>query len=96
MRDGFGGNAVKAGKYEHDLLTIRLSRNQSKLLRNNPGKLAEFRGENAKKIQSLIDTKKATDKEIVEIIKGLKKKGYLKQGGRITDSQIDNFLRQYK
>jgi hypothetical protein len=31
-----------------------------------------------------------------KILKSLKSKGLLKQGGKITDSQIDNFLKQYK
>jgi hypothetical protein len=92
MRDGFGGNAVKAGKYESDLLNIALSRNKAKELRTNPGKLANWRGENAKKVQGLITSKKATDKEIVEVIKELKKKGFLKQGGTINKQKIQNYL----
>ena len=40
-------------------------------------------------------TKKST-KEIGEILQKLKRKGWLKQGGKITDTQIDNFLNQYK
>ena len=35
-------------------------------------------------------------KEIAKILKDLKRKGWLKQGGKITDTQIDNFLKQYK
>lgn len=35
-------------------------------------------------------------KEMGKILKSLKSKGLLKQGGKITDSQIDNFLKQYK
>ena len=35
-------------------------------------------------------------KEFVNSIKELKRKGFLfKQGGKITDTQIDNFLKQY-
>lgn len=41
---------------------------------------------------------KKTTEEIGEILQGLKRKGWLKQGGKIiiTDAQIDNFLNQYK
>ena len=35
-------------------------------------------------------------KEIAKVLKDLKKKGWLKHGGKITDTQIDNFLKQYK
>ena len=35
-------------------------------------------------------------KTMVEEIKKLKKSGFLKEGGKLTDQQIDNFLRQYK
>ena len=31
-----------------------------------------------------------------KVLQDLKRKGWLKQGGRITDTQIDNFLKQYK
>ena len=94
MKKGFGENAVKAGKFENELLNIALSRNQAKELRVNPGKLQQFRYQNAKKVQDLISSKKATDKEIAEVIKGLKKKGYLKQGGNIvTKDNIAEILK---
>lgn len=86
MRNGFGGNAIKAGKYENELLTITLSKNEAKELRNNPGKLAEFRGKNAAKVQEIISQKKATDEDVVKIIQGLKRKGYLKQGGIVDNN----------
>ena len=35
-------------------------------------------------------------KQLVTELRKLKAKGFLKQGGKITDSQIDNFLKQYK
>ena len=90
MQKGFGGNAVKAGEYDK-LLKITLSRNEAKELRTNPGKLATFRGQNAKKVQEIIKQKKATDKEIANMIKDLKKKGYLKQGGTIDKQKIQNY-----
>ena len=91
MQKGFGGNAVKAGEYDNKLLKITLSRNEAKELRTNPGKLATFRGQNAKKIQEIIKQKKATDKEISDMIKDLKKKGFLKQGGTIDRQRIQNY-----
>ena len=91
MQKGFGGDAVKAGEYNNKLLKITLSRNEAKELRTNPGKLATFRGQNAKKIQKIIEQKKATDKEISDIIKDLKKKGYLKQGGTIDKQKIQRY-----
>ena len=39
---------------------------------------------------------KISTKEIGKILQELKKKGWLKHGGQITDTQIDNFLKQYK
>ena len=48
-----------------------------------------------KDAENKITSKKSTQ-EIGKILQDLKKKGWLKQGGKITDNQIDNFLNQYK
>ena len=39
---------------------------------------------------------KISTKEIGKMLQELKKKGWLKHGGKITDTQINNFLKQYK
>lgn len=39
---------------------------------------------------------KISTKEIGKMLQELKRKGWLKHGGKITDIQIDNFLKQYK
>lgn len=39
---------------------------------------------------------KISAKEMGQILRDLKAKGWLKQGGKITDNDIDNFLKQYK
>lgn len=39
---------------------------------------------------------KISTKEIGKMLQELKRKGWLKHGGQITDTQINNFLKQYK
>ena len=39
---------------------------------------------------------KISAKEMGQILRDLKAKGWLKHGGKITDNDIDNFLKQYK
>ena len=39
---------------------------------------------------------KKSTKEIGKILQDLKRKGWLKEGGKLTDSEVDNFLKQYK
>ena len=48
-----------------------------------------------KKVNGEKSKKKMSTKEIGKILQDLKRKGWLKQGGKITDEQIDNFLKQY-
>lgn len=96
---GFGGDAVKAGKFQNELLNISLSRSQAKELRTNPGKLTEFRARVAKQVQELINNNKVTNTQAAEMIRGLKRKGYLKQGGQIEpnlDTVITEFLNKQK
>ncbi len=48
------------------------------------------------KTSSTVNKKSMSTKEIGTILRDLKRMGWLKQGGKITDNQIDNFLNQYK
>jgi DNA-directed RNA polymerase specialized sigma54-like protein len=57
--------------------------------------IGELRNRIQKQIKDQVLNK--TDKATVgNILRKLKKQGFLKQGGKITDTQIDNFLKQYK
>ena len=48
------------------------------------------------KTSSTANKKSMSTKEVGIILRDLKRMGWLKQGGKITDNQIDNFLNQYK
>lgn len=48
------------------------------------------------KTSSTANKKSMSTKEVGTILRDLKRLGWLKQGGKITDNQIDNFLNQYK
>ena len=48
------------------------------------------------KTSSTANKKSMSTKEVGPILRDLQRMGWLKQGGKITDNQIDNFLNQYK
>lgn len=96
MYKGFGGSAIKAGTIEIGPLKFTLSRAQAKEIRNNPGKISEFRGNIARQVQKAIDQKKIKSPQAAELILKLKKKGFLKQGGQLNysmEDKITNFLK---
>lgn len=45
---------------------------------------------------NILKNSKAKDKKTINAMLEFEKLGWLKHGGKITDSQIDNFLKQYK
>lgn len=59
-------------------------------------KMAEIVQERRKQTNSSGKVTKKSTKEIGKLLQDMKKKGWLKQGGKITDNQIDIFLNNYK
>lgn len=96
MYKGFNGNDIKSGPVEVGPLKFTLSRTQAKEIKNNPGKIAEFRNNIAKQVQKALDQKKINNSQAAELILKLKKKGFLKQGGQLNysmEDKITNFLK---
>ena len=100
MVGGYGqsGADIKSGTLNFEIggqkITFKVSKSELKDI--NEGKISNIRGRIARQVNQISNSKKADVNEIAKILKDLKKKGWLKQGGKITDSQIDNFLKQYK
>ena len=95
---GFGDIYFQDAKNGNQTLTFELANGQKFEVTSVVGN----KNENLKLLQKAmknIDSKlpKAQKSKIkLEVIRKLKSIGALKQGGKITDSQIDNFLKRYK
>lgn len=87
-------SSIKEGKLELNFggekITFELKSNKNM----DATKIKEFRRAVAKQIIPLMG--KSFTSEQIKNLQKLKTKGWLKQGGKITDTQIDNFLKQYK
>jgi len=61
----------------------------------NEGKISNIRGRIARQVDQISSSKKADVNEIAKILKDLKKKGWLKQGGTIEnlDTEIKEILK---
>lgn len=100
MVGGYGqsGANIKSGTLNFEIggqkITFKVSKSELKDI--NEGKISNIRGRIARQVDQISSSKKADVNEIAKILKDLKKKGWLKQGGKITDNEIDNFLKQYK
>ena len=91
---GQSGSTLKSGKVEVEIggkkFTFKVSKSDLKDL--NEGKISTIRGKIARQVQNL--SKKAEVTETAKILKQLKAKGWLKQGGQINslDKIIEDFI----
>lgn len=99
MVGGYGqsGNNIKSGtlNFEIDGQKITFKVSKSELKDINEGKISNIRGRIARQVDQISSSKKADVNEIAKILKDLKKKGWLKQGGTITnlDTEIKEILK---
>lgn len=76
-------------------IKFNLSKKEADKLKNNPGLISQFRNKNSKQIDQMLkdaESKKLSTIEIGKILRNLKQKGWLKQGGKIED-KIYNLLK---
>lgn len=99
MVGGYGqsGNNIKSGTLNFEIggqkITFKVSKSELKDI--NEGKISNIRGRIARQVNQISSSKKADVNEIAKILKDLKKKGWLKQGGTITnlDTEIKEILK---
>lgn len=99
---GQSGSTLEAGKFTTTIggekITFKLSKSELKDIQKdgkiNEGKVSEIRGRFAKQINELSSKKDIDVKEIAKVLKKLKAKGWLKQGGQINslDKIIEDFI----
>ena len=88
---GQSGSTLKSGKIEVEIdgkkFTFKVSKSDLKNL--NEGKISNIRGNIARQVEQL--SKKADVNETAKILKQLKAKGWLRQGGTINKQKINKY-----
>lgn len=95
-----GGEQVTIKKEADGTFSLTSNSGKYELRKKSQNEIKEMVASIVKSQRKSVDqqgkvTKKST-KEIGKILQDLKRKGWLKEGGKLTDSEVDNFLKQYK